>query len=78
MTIANLCNEFNLNQKELYNYFPHSTPGSVIKEMRLHKAKNLFDEGKSLDIISYETGYSRKYLSQTVIPQLLKKRSQTK
>lgn len=70
VSIASLCQEFELNQKELYSYFPESSPGKVIKQMRFLKAKNLFEEGKSTNIIASETGYSKKYLSQIVIPQL--------
>jgi AraC-like DNA-binding protein len=73
ISIAGLCEEFHLNQKELYRYFPESSPGAVIKQMRLFKAKSLYDEGKSTEIIALETGYSKKYLSQTILPQLRKK-----
>tara|TARA_B110000027_G_C16122327_1_gene303973 strand:+ start:10661 stop:12151 length:1491 start_codon:yes stop_codon:yes gene_type:complete len=70
VSIASLCHEFDLSQKELYNYFPESSPGAVIKNLRLLKAQNLFKEGKNTDIIAQETGYSKKYLSQTILPQL--------
>lgn len=73
VSIAELCHEFNLNQKELYSYFPESSPGAAIKQMRLLKAKELFQEGKSTEIIASETGYSKKYLTQTILPQLKKK-----
>ena len=73
VSIAELCHEFNLNQKELYSYFPESSPGATIKQMRLLKAKELFQEGKSTEIIASETGYSKKYLTQTILPQLKKK-----
>ena len=70
VSISGLCNEFNLSQKELYSYFPESSPGVVIKQTRLLKAKSLFEEGKSNSIIAAETGYSKKYLTQTILPQL--------
>ena len=73
VSIAELCHEFNLNQKELYSYFPESSPGAAIKQMRLLKAKELFEEGKSTEIMASETGYSKKYLTQTILPQLKKK-----
>ena len=65
VSIAALCHEFDLNQKELYSFFPESSPGATIKQLRLYKAKQLYDEGKSSDIIASETGYSKKYLTQT-------------
>lgn len=70
VSIAALCHEFDLNQKELYSFFPESSPGATIKQLRLYKAKQLYDEGKSSDIIASETGYSKKYLTQTILPQL--------
>ena len=73
VSIADLCHEFDLNQKDLYSYFPESSPGAVIKQMRLLKANDLFQEGKSTEIIAAETGYSKKYLTQTILPQLKKK-----
>jgi AraC-like DNA-binding protein len=73
VSIASLCEEFNLNQKDLYAFFPGSSPGMVMRQLRLEKAKNLFNEGKSTEIIAVETGYSKKYLSQTILPQLNKK-----
>lgn len=73
VSIAELCHQFDLNQKKLYSYFPESSPGAVIKQMRLLKANELFQEGKSTEIIASETGYSKKYLTQTILPQLKKK-----
>ena len=62
-----------MTKKKLYSYFPESSPGAVIKQMRLLKANELFQEGKSTEIIASETGYSKKYLTQTILPQLKKK-----
>ena len=70
VSILDLCNEFELSQQELYNYFKGTSPGKTIKQLRLERAKTLWKANTSIDSIAADTGYSLKYLKQKVIPTL--------
>ena len=70
VSILDLCNEFELSQQELYNYFKGTSPGKTIKQLRLERAKALWKANTSLDSIAADTGYSLKYLKQKIIPTL--------
>ncbi len=70
VSILDLCNEFELSQQELYNYFKGTSPGKTIKQLRLERAKTLWKANTSIDSIAADTGYSLKYLKQKIIPTL--------
>lgn len=63
-SIKSIMNKFDLNAPQIYNLLHPDKPGIIIQNMRLEKINRMRNEGKSLEDISKETGFSISYLKK--------------